>query len=111
MPARSHFSATAFGDIFDLQQLPLPRPADGYAVQRLDHDQLLDRKRQLFLPMRDATLEALFSRFSDAHAAASAWLDTQGLCCDTYPLAIVPAAFDPRLKRHILIYGVLRTRP
>lgn len=105
------FPATAFGDPFDLHNLPLPRPADGYAVQRLDHDQLLDRSSQAFLPVRDTALDALFASFVEAHTAASEWLCAQGLSSETHPLAIVPAAFDPVLQRHILIYGVLRTQP
>ena len=40
---RSEFSADAFGDRFNLADLPLPRPARGYAVQMLDTDTLLDR--------------------------------------------------------------------
>ena len=105
------FPVTAFGDPFDLHSLPLPRPADGYAVQRLDHDQLLDRASRAFLPIRDTTLDALFPSFFEAHAAASEWLCARGANSETHPLAIVPAAFDPVLQRHILIYGVLRTRP
>lgn len=105
------FPATAFGDPFDLHSLPLPRPADGYAVQRLDHDQLLDRSSQAFLPVRDRALDALFASFVEAHTAASEWLCAHGLSSETHPLAIVPAAFDPVLQRHILIYGVLRTQP
>ncbi len=111
MALRPPIPAAAFGDPFDLDTLPLPRPAGGYAVQRLDHDRLLDRTSKTFLPVRDTALDALFSSFSEAHAAAGEWLHTHDASSETHALAIVPAAFDPILQRHILIYGVLRAQP
>lgn len=110
-PASFPFSKTAFGDPFELSALPLPRPADGYAVQKLDHDQLLDRHSRRFLPVRDTALDALFATFGEAHAAAAEWLHAQDAAPEEHPLSIVPAAFDRVLGRHVLIYGVLRALP
>ena len=67
------FPADAFGDRFDLSKLPLPRAPAGYAVQRLDTDQVLDRRSGELLPVRSPNLEALFTSFDDAHAAACLW--------------------------------------
>ncbi|MGE5386420.1 MAG: hypothetical protein ACM3SV_11110 [Betaproteobacteria bacterium] len=101
----------AFGDRFALERLPLARPGSGYAVQRLDTDTLLDRRRGDFLPVRDSRLEGLFDSFDAAHAAASEWIRTNGISPEEHPLAIVPAFFDERLQRHVLIHGVLRRSP
>jgi len=94
-------------DPFRLESLPLPRPADGYAVQFLGRDQLLDRKSENFLSIRDPELSALFPDFASALAAALLWQKQQGLSLEELPFAIVPAAFDPVFMRHVLIYGVL----
>ncbi|MDR3323594.1 MAG: hypothetical protein LBS89_05250 [Zoogloeaceae bacterium] len=94
-----------FGDPFRLEDLPLPRPAEGYAVQYLGRDWLLDRTTAAFLPIRTPRLQGLFPSFEAARQAALAWGRAQS---GTPPLAIVPAAFDPVSERHILIYGVLQ---
>lgn len=94
------------GDTFRLEELPLPRPADGYAVQYLGRDQLLDKQRGVFLPIRHPALRALHERFAAARQAALDWLRTQNATTPP-PLAIVPAAFDSISERHVLIYGVL----
>lgn len=107
MPLPDH----AFGDRFDLNTLPLPRRAAGYAVQMLDTDTLLDRNTGDFLPVRAPHLDGLFSTFDDARFAATTWVDRHCPNPDEHKLAIVPAGFDPLLKRHILIYGVLCTTP
>lgn len=101
----------AFGDRFDLKQLPLARPGSGYAVQYLGSDTLLDRERGVFLPIRESGLKALFDSFDLAHQAASQWLRCQDSGEDTHALAIVPAFFDHELQRHVLIYGVLCRSP
>jgi hypothetical protein len=93
------------GDPFRLEDLPLPRPAEGYAVQYLGRDQLLDRRRAVFLPIRHPALRALHASFAAARQAALAWL--REARTPAPPLAIVPAAFDPVAERHVLIYGVL----
>ncbi|MDR3158720.1 MAG: hypothetical protein LBU11_06850 [Zoogloeaceae bacterium] len=94
-----------FGDPFCLEDLPLARPAGGYAVQYLGSDQLLDRRAHDFLPARHPDLRALYPSFSSASAAARSWREAHP---EAVPdLAIVPAAFDALAKRHILIYGVL----
>ena len=94
-----------FGDPFCLEDLPLPRPAAGYAVQYLGCDRLLDRRTHDFLPVRHPDLRALHPSFSSAFAAARAWREAHP---DSAPeLAIVPAAFDADAERHVLIYGVL----
>ena len=100
-----------FGDRFDLNDLPLPRPPAGYAVQTLDTDTLLDQRTMTFLPVRSPKLQGLFESFEAAHAAASKWVNTH--CSDPteHRLAIVPAGFDQVMERHILIYGVLRGQP
>lgn len=102
--------ANSFGDHFDIHSLPLYRQATGYAVQLLDTDQLLDRQRETFLPIRSAELDALFPDFAAAHLAASRWVRHH---CPSHEhsLSIVPASYDPQLSRHILIYGVLCSRP
>ncbi len=99
----------AFGDPFRLEDLPLPRPADGYAVQYLGRDQLLDQISGQFQPVRNPGAKALFPSFEAARTAARSWLKArleQGQA--PAPLAIVPAAYDPVSERHILIYGVLQ---
>ncbi len=103
--------ANAFGDPFELAALPLPRPAAGYAVQRLDTDTLLDRTSGRFLSVRDPALLGLFATFAAAHAAATAWVGTHCPAPADHRLAIVPAGFDPVLQRHVLIYGVLCGQP
>lgn len=105
------FSEDAFGHRFDLKQLPLPRPPGGYAVQLLDTDQLLDRLSGAFLPVRNAKLSGLFDTFDQACSAARHWVEAHGLKPDEHHLAIVPASFDDKLKRHVLIYGVLCGHP
>lgn len=104
-----NFPADAFGDRFELAQLPLPRPPAGYAVQMLDTDRLLDRTSGEFLPVRSAQLKGLFSSFDDAYDAAKNWVTTHNM--EDHALAIVPAGYDNVLERHILIYGVLCRRP
>ena len=101
----------AFGDRFDLKQLPLARPGSGYAVQYLGSDTLLDRERGIFLPVRDPGLKALFDSFDLAHRAASQWLWRQNTSVEEHPLAIVPAFFDFALERHVLVYGALQPSP
>ena len=105
------FPADAFGDRFDLSKLPLPRAPAGYAVQRLDTDQVLDRRTGQLLPVRSPKLDALFASFDDAHAAACRWVTSH--CDDSteHHLAIVPAGYDSVFKRPILIYGVLCGHP
>ena len=46
----------AFGDPFAVDELPLPRPGTGYAVQMLDTDTLLDRRSGHFLGVRNPGL-------------------------------------------------------
>jgi hypothetical protein len=101
----------AFGDRFDLDCLPLPRAARGYAVQMLDTDTLLDSGSGEFLPVRSPQLSALFSSFDAAHAAAARWIAGHGIAPDSHALAIVPAGYDDTLQRHVLIYGVLCGQP
>jgi hypothetical protein len=105
------FPDDAFGDRFDLNTLPLPRKASGYAVQRLGTDTLLDRSGGGFLSVRAHQLQALFATFDAAHAAASEWLIGHSGTAQEHDLAIVPANFDQRLQRHVLIYGVLCAHP
>lgn len=105
------FSDDAFGDPFDLHALPLRRPAQGYAVQMLDTDTLLDRHCGDFLPVRSRQLDALFDDFASAHRAAAAWVRQHCRDADEHRLAIVPASFDTILNRHVLIYGVLCDQP
>jgi len=102
----------AFGDPFTVDQLPLPRPGTGYAVQMLDTDTLLDRRSGRFLGVREAGLEALFDSFTEARAAAKAWLKSSWQPDGReIPLAVVPAYFDDLMGRHVLIYGVLTRTP
>lgn len=101
----------AFGDRFDLDDLPLPRAGTGYAVQMLDTDTLLDHGSGNFLAVRDPALRALFESFEAARAAARAWLLRRNGGIDRYPLAIVPACYDFEMSRHVLIYGVLTQAP
>jgi hypothetical protein len=109
--ASSIFTTNAFGDPFDITQLPLARPAAGYAVQMLDTDKLLDRRTKTFLPIRTHTLEGLFATFDDAYNAACDWVTNSGAGQNDHALAIVPANFDKALSRHVLIYGVLSGQP
>ncbi|GHT92858.1 hypothetical protein AGMMS49545_11100 [Betaproteobacteria bacterium] len=107
MSRMNHATETPFlGDPFQLEALPLPRPADGYAVQYLGRDQLLDKQQAIFLPIRHPALRALHESFAAARQAALDWLHTQNVT-SLPALAIVPAAFDKVSERHILIYGVL----
>ena len=105
------FSPDAFGDPFDLARLPLARPGSGYGVQRLDTDTLLDRKSGCFLPVRSPDLDAVFPEFCAAHAAASDWVRIHAIDPRDHNLAIVPVCVDAELRRHVLIYGVLRCDP
>lgn len=106
-----HFDADTFGDRFSLDALPLARPPAGYAVQMLDTDTLLDRLSGSFLPVRSSNLDGLFESFDAAFAAARQWVEAHCATPDEHQLAIVPASFDPVLKRHVLIYGVLCGQP
>ena len=108
---RFTLSADAFGDRFILGDLPLPRPARGYAVQMLDTDTLLDRNSGNFLPVRASRLDGLFATFDDAFNAASNWVEAHCEAPQDHRLAIVPAGFDDVLQRHVLIYGVLCGQP
>ncbi len=110
MPCFDH-AADAFGDPFVLDTLPLRRPAAGYAVQMLGSDQLLDRRSGVFLPVRSPDLAGLFESFKAAREAAEAWVDRHCQAPAEHRLAIVPAAFDEALERHVLIYGVLEEQP
>ncbi len=101
----------AFGDPFALDNLPLPRPATGYAVQMLGSDQLLDRHSGAFLPVRSPDLAGLFDTFTAARQAAEIWVDRHCRTPAEHRLAIVPATFDDVLERHVLIYGVLEEHP
>ncbi len=101
----------AFGDSFSLDRLALPRPAVAYGIQRLGTDLLLDRQSDTFKPIRTPDLQPRFNDFSDAFAAASAWLITNGIEIDEHDLSIIPLAYDPLLERHVLIFGVLCGRP
>ncbi len=65
------FAPDAFGDRFDLAALPLPRRAEGYAVQKLDTDTLLDRETFVFLPVRSANLRGLFASFDEGGPSVS----------------------------------------
>lgn len=103
--------ADAFGDRFALEALPLARAPDGYAVQMLDTDKLLDRLTGAFLPVRSEQLDGLFDSFDAAYAAAHAWVEKHCQYPDDHRLAIVPASFDHVLNRHVLIYGVLCGQP
>lgn len=103
--------ADAFGDRFNLGELPLARPPTGYAVQMLDTDTLLDRASGTFLPVRSTSLKGLFATFDEAYAAAHLWVEVHCQTADEHRLAIVPASFDPVLDRHVLIYGVLCGQP
>lgn len=106
-----HFPEDAFGDRFELTDLPLPRPSAGYAVQMLDTDQLLDRHSKQFLPVRSAQLDGLFESFDSAYEAACHWVVRHGEDPAEHRLAIVPAGYDAVLERHVLIYGVLCAHP
>ena len=103
--------ADAFGDRFALEDLPLKRPAVGYAVQMLDTDKLLDRRSGDFLPIRATTLDGLFDSFDAAYAGAACW--TRQHCPEPgeHRLAIVPAGYDDEMKRPVLIFGVLCGQP
>ena len=108
---RFEFSGDAFGDRFALADLPLPRPARGYAVQMLDTDTLLDRASGKFLPVRSPQLDGLFATFDDAFDAACRWVEAHCQAPEDHHLAIIPAGFDDILQRHVLIYGVLCGQP
>ncbi|MDR0233605.1 MAG: hypothetical protein LBI31_02185 [Zoogloeaceae bacterium] len=82
-------------DPFQLESLALPRPAEGYAVQFLGQDRLLDRETGTFLPIRAPALSALFPDFSAALDAALSWQKREGLPLEEPLFAIVPARFDP----------------
>lgn len=101
----------AFGDRFDLEQLPLARPGTGYAVQALGTDTLLDRCSLRFLPIRSPELAGLFDSFDAAYQAARDFLRQRDENLREHPLAIVPAYLDAQLQRHVLIYGVLHRSP
>lgn len=101
----------AFGDPFLLDQLPLPRPAAGYAVQKLGEDQVLDAATGEFKTLRTPGIRALFPSHADAHKAAADWLSRHGMGPDQADLAIVPAGFDADMGRPILILGVLEPHP
>ncbi len=101
----------AFGDHFELNALTLPRQADGYAVQLLDTDCLLDKETAEFLSVRTSKLRGLFASFEAAHQAAVRWLQLSQTPLGEHEIAIVPASYDHALQRHILIYGVLRSKP
>jgi hypothetical protein len=105
------YPADAFGDPFDLDRLPLPRPACGYGVQLLDTDRLLDAASGAFLPVRSPDLDAAHASFAAAHAAAARWAASHGMAPDAHRLAIVPIGYDDLLLRHVLIYGVLCGQP
>ena len=108
---RSVFGADAFGDRCTLADLPLPRPAGGYAVQMLDTDTLLDRASGRVLAVRSAELDGLFASFDEVFAAACRWVEAHCSVPEDHRLAIVPAAFDAVRQRHVLIYGVLCGQP
>ncbi len=103
--------ADSFGDPFDLNKLPLPRPGTGYAIQKLGSDCLLDQLSGRFLPVRDPQLQGLFPEFASAFRAAADWVERHLPPEAEHDLAIVPASFDRLRQRHILIYGVLCGRP
>lgn len=107
----SSFAADAFGDRFELDALPLPRTAAGYAVQMLDTATLLDQNSGTFLPVRSAALQGIFASFDEAYTAAKTWAEKNCPTPEEHRLAIVPAAFDTVLNRHVLIYGVLCGQP
>lgn len=109
--APSDFPADAFGDRFELAELPLPRPPAGYAVQMLDTDTLLDARTGAFLPVRSPVLQGLFDSFDTAYAAARHWVERHAADPRDHLLAIVPAGYDRLLERHVLIYGVLCGQP
>ena len=110
MPTRK-YPADTFGDRFDINHLPLPRPAIGYAVQLLNTDQLLDRQSQAFLAVRTPGLDALHEDFDAAYASAQRWTERNAIPHDEHCLAIVPVGYDEILQRPILIYGVLCGQP
>lgn len=110
MSCEAH-AADAFGDPFALDNLPLPRPATGYAVQMLGSDCLLDRRSGAFLPVRSPRLSGLFVSFAAAREAAQSWVEQHCQAPAEHRLSIVPATFDDILERHVLIYGVLEEHP
>ena len=108
----SNRSIMVQADDFRIEDLSLPRPAEGYAVQYLGRDVILDRVSGAFLPIRHPRLDGLFASFEEARQAALDWAQRQdNPPANAAPLAIVPAAFDPVSERHILIYGVLMPEP
>lgn len=110
LPALVH-GEDAFGDPFALESLPLPRAGTGYAVQLLDTDRLLDRASGELLAVREPHLQGLFDSFESARAAARAWLQERNTTLEKHPLAVVPAFYDPTMKRHVLVFGVLTREP
>lgn len=104
-------STNGFGDPYDLADLPLPRPAIGYGVQKLDTDQLLDRETGTFASVRDQSIAPTFANFDAAARAAQNWSEQNLDDPMQHTLAIVPLGYDANLERHILIYGVLRAHP
>ena len=107
----NHFPADAFGDRFDVSSLPLPRAPAGYAVQRLDTDQLLDRYSNELHPVRTTDLNPIFDSFDEAFRAASQWVSAHGADPRDHHLAIVPVGYDTVFQRPVLIYGVLCAQP
>lgn len=105
------FGEDAFGHAFNLEDLPLPRAACGYGVQRLDTDTLLDRRTGQFRPVREPEVDACFTSFDEARSAARAWVREHVPLIEDPSLAIVPLGFDPLLGRPILIFGVLPSAP
>lgn len=108
---RSDLPADTFGDPFALEKLPLARQAIAYAVQRLDTDCLLDRNSNNFKVIRSPGLQPGFASFAEAFDVASEWVMHHCPPPADHGLAIVPIAYDPLLERHVLIYGVLGSRP
>lgn len=106
-----HFPPDSFGDPFIIEQLPLPRPAIAYGVQRLDTDTLLDPLSARLVPIRQASADCCFPSFAAAYQAASEWTRQHIPQNGEHQLAIVPLGYDPFLERLILIYGVLCSRP
>ncbi len=109
MPSKALPNDT-FGDPFDLRQLPLPRSAIGYGIQKLDTDQLLDRVTETFIEVRQV-VSPDFPSFETAFYFAAKWLEKTNTPSETHNMAIVPLGYDTAIGRFILIYGVLRTAP
>lgn len=105
------FPPDCFGDTFVIDQLPLPRPAIAYGVQRLDTDTVLDSLKGRLVPIRQAGADCCFSSFPAAYQAACEWTRQHIPENGEHQLAIVPLGYDPFLERLILIYGVLCSQP